>query len=1231
MSIVQGRFFSLLVFLFAIHPVFGQQKSFSLYLIGDAGKLSITENGVRDLVKEQYDPAVDAAVVFLGDNIYPKGMPSAGEKDRKTTEEIMLAQLSMLGDFKGQVYFVPGNHDWQKDKRDGWQRIRNQQQWVDSLKRPSVHFFPKDGCPGPVELTLAEGVVLVIIDSQWFLHSWDKPEGDDSPCDVKQPEDVALELDDILERNRGKRVIVAAHHPIISHGQHGGVFTLRDHIFPLTSFSEDLYIPLPGLGSIYPLYRKFIGNRQDIAHPVNKQYRRMISEVLEKYPGVMYANGHEHSLEHNWKDSVHYITSGSGVNITHIKKKGYSTFASAQHGLVRVDVFQDGAAKINYFEISKQAPVYTVPVKPPVLPAADTTGELPDFSKTVRVHASDRYSAGSWKKKILGENYRAEWKQDLDVPVFDIGTAKGGLKIVQKGGGMQTLSLRVVDSLEQEYTLRSVEKFPEKAIPEILRKTFAQDLVQDQISAAHPYGALVVPYLSEAAGIYHTNPTLVYIPDDPRLGPYRKTFANTLALFEERPEGDATGKPFFGNAKKIISTDKVLQKLADDVDNRVDQEFVLRARLFDMVIGDWDRHDDQWRWAVFKEKKGEYYRPIPRDRDQAFFLSDGILAKIWSRRWALPKFEGFHDQIRWVPGFMFNARYFDRSFLNGLSAEAWMNESKSLQQSLSDEAITSAIQQFPLSIYNGHGEEIIRKIKSRRDRLTRYALDHYAFLSREVDVPGSEKREWFSVNQRADGNVELNVLKINKRGERSDTVYARTFHPGETNEIRLFGLGGNDVFDIRGDGKKKIKIRVIGGDGTDTVRNQSGLKTIVYDVPDGVSISNRSTVTDRTSTDVAVNVYDRRSFKYPWLAPLVYGNFNYDDGLFLGGGFVLTKHGFRKTPYKSQHLFLASYAPLTNSYNFKYDGRFMQVLGKWGIEVDFDWKAPNYVNNFFGWGNETVFDRDLVDNPAYDLRRSIDYYRIRLQQVEYMTKFTHAVGAKGIIKFGPALQQVEIEAPKQDQRYIVEYAETLPTPLFEVTKNFAGLTGEWELDLRNNPRLTTGGLMITHQSLVMRGIDSDAGNYTSHNTVLSLYHTFNLPAKVTFAVRAGGGTNTGSYELYQAQILDGKTELRGYRKTRFYGDTRFFNNNEVRLKVASFRSYLFPATIGINAFYDVGRVWYSDAEGKDPSAPDGSSQRWHHGWGGGVWFTPFNLTVLSAELAHSPEGNMAYVRLGFLF
>jgi hypothetical protein len=235
---------------------------------------------------------------------------------------------------------------------------------------------------------------------------------------------------------------------------------------------------------------------------------------------------------------------------------------------------------------------------------------------------------------------------------------------------MQTQSLRLQARDGRQYVLRSVDKNTQAVIPKALRGTLADDLLQDQISAAHPYGALAVPDLARAAGVYASPPELVYVPDDPRLGKYQAQFGNTLAMLEERPEETGGENP--EQQAKIYSTTKMLSRLQADHDHRVDQQEVLRARLFDMLIGDWDRHDDQWRWLEKKAGHGSMYFPLPRDRDQVFFVNQGLLPKIASRKWVLPKFQGFDQRIRDVASFNFNARHFDRSFLNGLSLPDWL-------------------------------------------------------------------------------------------------------------------------------------------------------------------------------------------------------------------------------------------------------------------------------------------------------------------------------------------------------------------------------------------------------------------------------------------------------------------------------------------------------------------------------------------------------------------------------
>lgn len=1211
----------------------------TLYVVGDAGE-PLPDNPVGPFLNQAVNKSPNpATVLFLGDNIYPAGMPPLDSKDRFEAESILRMQAGWIQGCDCQGIFIPGNHDWKKGNQGGLQALLAQQQFVDSLKDERITFLPRDGCPGPVEIQLTDKTVLVIIDSQWPLHPWDKP-GEESSCDFKTNAELLGALSDVYARNEGKRIILAAHHPVVTYGEHGGVYNFTDHVFPLTALHPNLYLPLPVVGSVYPLYRKWFGNVQDVAHPLYRTYSKSLIDIMSEYPGSIHVAGHEHSLQYAEGYNSHFVVSGSGSKVTHVKKKGLARYADPVNGLVQLDIFADGSTAITYWRVddthSEGLVTFRDTVSAPVPPLAKSAGVRPAELDTVVAGASDKYAANPWRKRMLGENYREEWGEDLSVPVFDIGTERGGLEILQKGGGMQTISLRLGAKDGREYTLRSIEKYPEAAVPEQLRKTFAQDLVEDQISASHPYGALVIVPMAEAVGVYHTNPKLVYIPDDPRLGPYQKTFGNMLALFEERPDEDWSHQASFANSENIIGTSKVLEKLREDNDNAVDEYQVVKSRLFDMIIGDWDRHDDQWRWATVEEGKDDVYKPIPRDRDQAFFVNEGILPKLWSRKWALPKFEGFDEEIDWAPGLSFNARYFDRTFLTGLEMDDWIAAAREIQAGLTDSVITAAIHQWPEEIYAIHGEEIIRKLKVRRDDLVPYATELYKFLAREVDVVGTDKHEEFNVVREESGDVQVDVYKVKKEGNRGKKIYSRHFKRFETKEIRLYGLGGNDRFNITGSSPPGIPIRIIGGEETDSLRDNSTVAgsrrhTIFYDKAGSSFIHSQGEVRDRSSHDRDVNAYDRKAFQYDRLAPLLYGNFNPDDGLFIGGGMLYQNHGFRKTPFRQRHIALFSIAPRTSSYNFLYRGIFTGVIrNKWNLEVGADIKAPNFVNNFFGWGNESIFDQDIDDQPGINADEAIDYYRFRFEEVRLEVMLARKIGDYAELKIGPAYQRIELEGAKGEDRFVYGYAETLPYDIFEEFNSYGGVNWELNMEKRDHPIVTKRGIHGHISGRTMKAFDGGK-TFSGFDGSVSFYHTFQYPGRLIFALRAGGGVNTGDYEFYQAQILDGRTDVRGFRKTRFYGDSRFYSNMEVRLRLASLRTYIFPVSLGILGFHDLGRVWYRDAEGNDPSAPSGNSDAWHKSWGGGVWLTPFNMTVLSAELGHSDEGNLFYLRLGFLF
>ncbi len=1228
-------FLAILIPIFAILSSFSfaQQATqpavpvaYTVYLIGDVGapSLEIQEPTLALLQKQLEASDTASAVIYLGDNIYQKGLPDSAERKRKESEQYLLEQLKITDNFPGQVFFIPGNHDWARSGRKGWERIKNQEYFVENyLKRGNV-FLPDNGCPGPVEIPLGDSLVLIVLDTQWFIHAWDKP-GEDSDCEAKTADQVLVQLDDIVKRNLHKQILVTSHHPMYTYGSHGGYYTAKQHLFPLTDLNEQLFIPLPVLGSIYPLYRTLFGDPQDTPHPKYRLMRKSLINIFEQHPSIIHAAGHEHTLQHIVRDSMNFIVSGAGCKQSHVANGKYAQFADIGEGFGKLKYYANGEVWLEFWKPEMEGPEGTL-VYAKKLQLGPLKDQLVEGEKwqnidltdsTVTVQASNEYKTSVLGKTLLGENYRAIWSQPIKVPLLDIGQAQGGLTILQRGGGMQTKSLRLANPAGQEYTLRSIEKYASGAVPEALKNTFAVDLVQDQISASHPYAFMVIPTLAKAANIYHTNPRLVYIPDDPRLGNQRAAFANTLALFEERPAGEGEEITIEGlkNAKKLYSTSKVLEKLQEDHDNHIDQLAVLRARLFDLVIGDWDRHDDQWRWAGFDQNKNMVFKPIPRDRDQAFFINEGLLPKLASRKWIMPKIQGFGRRVRDVNTFMHNARYFDRSFLTEPSLEQWTAMADSLQHDLKDEVIAAALRHWPESIYKLSADNVAAKLKSRRDQLQREATTYYLFLAKAVDITGSDKREYFEVIRLNNKQTQVTVSKMDKHGKRGEVVYSRIFKKGETREIRLYGFGGEDIFQVSGQVSNGILVRIIGGNESDQITDISkvgGLfkKTKVYDTRKGNQLSLNSESRNLTSDDPDINAYDRKAFKYNYIGPLASIEYNLDDGIFWGAGVLYRTHGFRKEPYAMQHSLMFNYAPLTASYHLRYRGIFTDVIGKMDLDVDFDRKKPNYVTNFFGLGNETPYSLP---------EEGIDYYRLRFKHTTLKTLLRSQIGGFGTVYFGPTYQSVDVESTPG--RFVSDFSRNGLKPDNFEEKHYAGANVGLLLDKRDNTQMPTEGIVLGVDANLNKGVKPTANDFGQIYSSLALYFTFRVPAQITMATRVGAGRSFGNYEFFQAQVLSGNTNLRGFRKTRFAGESSFFHNFELRMKLFSFRSYLFPGQVGLIGFNDLGRVWL-DGE---------ASAKWHHGYGGGIYIAPLSKVVLSAMVGFSQEEVLPLIKAGFLF
>ncbi len=269
-----------------------------------------------------------------------------------------------------------------------------------------------------------------------------------------------------------------------------------------------------------------------------------------------------------------------------------------------------------------------------------------------------RYAGGWLRRLLLGSDYRALWALPVSIPVLDLAGYGGGLTPVSRGGGQQTTSLRLRAADGREFYFRSIDKDPSPNLPPELLGTVVAGVVQDQVSSALPTAPLVVAPLLEAAGVPHGTPELYTLPDDPKLGEHRAALAGLIGMLEPRIAAGWAG------AAEVISGEDLFTRIERSPDDRVDVQALLTARLVDILVGDWDRHRDQWSWMRGDGPGPRRWIPVPRDRDFAMVSYDGLLLAI--ARMELPQLITFRPDYPGTLGLTWNGRELDRVFLTEL-------------------------------------------------------------------------------------------------------------------------------------------------------------------------------------------------------------------------------------------------------------------------------------------------------------------------------------------------------------------------------------------------------------------------------------------------------------------------------------------------------------------------------------------------------------------------------------
>ncbi len=1182
----------------------------TFYLLGDAGKspvggyskgLTAYQKAIKNVdTKNDY-------TIFLGDNIYPSGLPSEDHESYDKAKFQIQTQVNAVKDFKGKVLFIPGNHDWYSN---GLKGLKNEEKFIEDALGKNT-FQPENGCPLEV-VEVSDQVELIIIDTQWYLENWNDHPTINDECEIKTRERFLLELEGEFKKAQNKTVIVAMHHPMYTNGSHGGYFSADKHLYPTQS-----KVPVPILSSFITQIRTQGG--VSIQDRYNERYNKMMNRIETlalEYDNIIFTSGHEHNLQYIDNGGVKQVVSGSGSKQSGVALSNNGLFAYGKQGFATLTIYKDGSSNVSFYGEENEAPklLFTKQIMEPRAIEFDLS-KLPDsFPQTTQasIYTEEETDKSGLYKTFFGDKYRALYSQKVEVPVATLDTLYGGLEIVREGGGHQTRSLRLQTKDGRQLNMRALRKsatqylqtvlFKETYLEDSFDKTKVEDFILDFYTAAHPYAFSVVPDLSHAAGVYHTNPKLYFIPKHKYLKDYNYNYGGELYLIEERPEKNYSHERNFGYADDIESTHDIIKKIRTDEKYKIDENAFVRARLFDMLLGDWDRHQDQWRWAQFDQENGDkVYKPIPRDRDQVFSNFDGALLDIMrfisGSTKQLQVYDGELKDIKWMNSAGIKL---DKVLIQQSDKSVWLKQAQYLQDNITDEVIEQAFNNVPKEVQEESLLQIKTFLKERKNNLKDIAARYSDYLNELVILTGTDKDDYIEVNRIADNETQVVISRI-KGGEKADVIVDRTFNKNTTKEIWIYALDDDDVIEVTGKANNLIFTRIIGGQNNDEYIINNGRRVKIYDHK-----TKPNTITKNEGAKIIFSdIYNNNLFdfqknivKTSVITPSL--GYNPDDGFKVGVGLNYTVKGFSRNPYTQQHRFKGGYFFATSGFSLNYDGEFANLFGDWNLHIAGQLTSENFTNNFFGYGNQTLNNDDNVE---------LEYNR---------TKTSIYALSVGLLKkgdfgsdYGVKLTTEAIEIGETPDRFIETLEPSAINKDFYERRLFAGLEGNFNYKSFDNAINPTRGMTLGIDVGAKTEPEDTKYTYGFVNSELGFYNALTTDRKLVLKTDVRSQLRFGDDLIfYQAANLGGNNGLRGYRLQRFTGQNSLAGSADIRYSFNQFKTKTLPLQLGVFAGADVGRVWTKNDD----------SKVWHNDYGVGFWVTAADSVSGTFNFFNSEEG-----------
>ncbi len=843
-------------------------------------------------------------------------------------------------------------------------------------------------------------------------------------------------------------------------------------------------------------------------------------------------------------------------------------------------------------------------------------------NKFITVTPEPDFKAGWLHELIFGKHWRDVWTTPVKVKILDLNTFAGGLTPIKKGGGFQTKSLRFKGNDGNIWKFRSINKDPSKILPEDLRNSLVDDIIMDQISSANPYAALVAAPIIAAVGILQSKPYLVYLPDDPKLGKFRKDFGGSLGMIEIHPDYDKKEKRTFQGAEKVTSTFKLFRRLEKRNDEFYDAREYLKARLIDILLGDWDRHTGQWKWARYTINGKKIWKPIPRDRDQVFAKWDGLGPKI--AEYIVPQFVGFDEDYPQIEDLTWSGRFIDRRILPAIDRHSWDSITVYVKSKITDRVIENAVKQLPPEIYPMISDELIYDLKKRRDKIEIVSKEYFKRINKYIDIYATNKKDLAEVIRLNDRSTEVSLFQKKKHDKKGSMFFNRIFENKFTDEIRIHLLDNNDKAVVKGIVNESPDIIVAGGKGKDKLIDSSivfcnsvlldpkpaAQKTGFYDSgKKSIFVAGKGTYINTKKfpqlpkTDIARYEPQQRDRGHNWVVYPIFG-YNTNDGLLFGGGPILYKYGFRKYPYDYRILFTATYAARPKSYNFNFEGKFNSVLDWAQFNLKFQSIKLN-LNQFYGFGNNTSFNNGLYKNNFYNIEQELFTILPGLN-----IPITKSITAHLTLEYRYSHYELGNPLLLSNFTYGLYGTEHL---------KFLNIKSEFEIDTRDLADNAKSGYYLKIKGKIGPRILDNKYTFAKASFDVRKYFTINTLINTTFALRAGGEKIWGKFPFFESAFLGGENNLLGYLRNRFAGDASIYGQAESKFYLAPIK-FIIKGKLGMHIFANTGRVF----------AKNEGSNNWHSSFGGGMWMSFLNRAFnIIFTAAYSKEKIIYYFSTAF--